>query len=83
MTQLNYRLGTQISYVHSKQKHGRSWSNGYQEWVVVSQSLSHLRVLRMGRAESQILVKHSHLTNFGWSGELHHDLHLVTLTIQN
>ncbi len=38
-------------------------------------------VLRMGRAESQILVTHSHLTNFGWSGELHHNLHLVTLPI--
>ncbi len=33
----------------------------------------------MGRAESQILVTHSHLTNFGWSDELRHDLHLVTL----
>ncbi len=49
------------------------------EWVVVSQPLGHFRVLRMGRAESQILVTHSHLTNFGWSGELHHDLPLVTL----
>ncbi len=38
-------------------------------------------VLRMSRAESQILVTHSHLTNFGWSGELHHDFHLVTLQI--
>ncbi len=44
-------------------------------------TLSHFRVLRMGRAESQILVTHSHLTNFGRSGELHHNLHLVTLPI--
>ncbi len=35
----------------------------------------------MGRAESQILVTHSHLTKFGWSGELHHNLHLVTWPI--
>ena len=36
----------------------------------------------MGRAESQILVTHSLLTNFnGWSGKLHHGLHLVTLPI--
>ena len=48
---------------------------------MVSQSLSHFRVLRMGRAESQILVTHSHLTHFGWSGELNHNLHLVTLPI--
>ncbi len=33
----------------------------------------------MGRAELQILVTQSHLTNFGWSGELHQDLHLGTL----
>ncbi len=46
-----------------------------------SQSLSHFRVLRMGRAESKILVTHSHLTNLGWSGELHYNLHLVTLPI--
>ncbi len=47
----------------------------------LSQSLSHFRVLRMGCAESQILVTHSYLTNFRWSGELHHDLHLATLPI--
>ncbi len=37
---------------------------------MVTQSLSHFGVLRMGHTESQILVTHSHLTNFGWSGEL-------------
>ena len=36
---------------------------------MVSQSLSHFWVLRMSCAESQILVTHSHLTNFRWSGE--------------
>ncbi len=35
----------------------------------------------MGHAESQILVTQSHLTNFGRSGELLHDLHLVTSPI--
>ena len=46
--------------------HRRLRTTLYQEWVVVSQSLSHCRVLRMSCAESHILVTHSHLTNFGW-----------------
>ena len=39
-----------------------------------------VKVGQMGRVrvESQILVTHSHLTNFGWSSELHHDLHFAT-----
>ena len=33
--------------------------------------VSHFWVLLMSRAESEILVTHSHVTNLGWSGELH------------
>ncbi len=48
--------------------------------IFAKQTSSRIRGLRMGRAESQILATYSHLTNFGWSGELH-DLHLVILPI--
>ena len=41
--------------VHSKQKLGRSWSNGYLEGIVVSQPLSHLWVLRMSHWSLELL----------------------------
>ncbi len=53
---------------HSKQNLGHGWSP-LVKWVTVTHVLSHLWVLRNSHTESLILVRHSPLSNFGWSDE--------------